>query len=379
MSRLLETYPQDQLTILTGSYFEGLSPAEGRLSCKHLVFPATNETGRWGFGRLKTFVDWLLLPVLALYGVWVVIKNRSRVIITIAHGHFFVAAALTTLLTRTPYILMVHDDWVAELLRNSKLLKYVAPQIFKLIAANAAHVYVVTPYMQEMLLEKYQVQSEVQMPAAQVSQIGFSGDTNGHSLKILYAGTGTGAMEDSLAFMVELVRSDMLREYKVADWELHLYTPVDLSHPSQARWSHQRIKPHGWVDQRTLQHGISDADILFLPFSFREEERYATERAFPAKTADYLASGKPILVLAPEYSSVAKYLRRHDCAAVVDKLDQEMLARAISDISKSEQRRRELSKNALQAFVRNHDIEAQRSALNELLGRLADRNGGRAV
>jgi glycosyltransferase involved in cell wall biosynthesis len=186
-------------------------------------------------------------------------------------------------------------------------------------------------------------------------------------------------MEDSLAFMVELVRSDVLREFKVADWELHLYTPIDLSHPSQARWSHQRIKPHGWVDQQTLQHEISDADILFLPFSFREEERYATERAFPAKTADYLASGKPILVLAPDYSSVAKYLRGYDCAAVVDKLDQEMLARAISEISKSAERRSQLSRNAMQAFVRNHDIEAQRSALNELLVRLAEQNGRRAA
>jgi glycosyltransferase involved in cell wall biosynthesis len=277
------------------------------------------------------------------------------------------------LLTGTPYILMVHDDWVAELLRNSKILRYVAPQIFKRIARKAAHVYVVTPYMQEMLLQKYGVKSEVQMPAAYPGQVRSSVASNGHPLRILYAGTGTAAMEDSLAFMVELVRSELLHEYKVADWELHLYTPVDLTHPSQALWRHQRIKPHGWVDQRTLQDGISNADILFLPFSFREEERHATERAFPAKTADYLASGKPILVLAPEYSSVVKYLRGYDCAAVVDRLDREMLARTISDISKSEERRRQLSQNAMQTFLRNHDIEAQRSALNEVLASLVNR------
>lgn len=371
MSRLLETYPQDKLTVLTGSYFDRLSPPEGRLTCKHLVFPTTNETGRWGLGRLKTLIDWLLLPVLVAYGVLVLKKNDKSVIVTIAHGHFFVAAALAGLITKTPFVLMVHDDWVSETLQNSMVLSYLAPTIFRAIAKRAAHVYVVTAYMQQMLSERYNVRSEVQMPATQ-RELALENHANGHALRILYAGTGTGAMEDSLAFLVELVRSDLLREYKVGDWELHLYAPVDLSHPSQALWNHERIKPHGWVDQKTLQNEIAAADILFLPFSFREEQRHATERAFPAKTADYLASGKPILVLAPEYSSVARYLRRHDCAAVVDQLDPKMLAGAISEISKSEDRRRQLGANAIQAFATNHDIVSQRSAFNSLVARLTE-------
>src|SRR6185436_4516024 len=45
ISRLLEEFPRDRILVLTGSYYESVSPQEGRLSCRHLVFPTSSQTG----------------------------------------------------------------------------------------------------------------------------------------------------------------------------------------------------------------------------------------------------------------------------------------------------------------------------------------------
>ncbi|MFN2494153.1 MAG: glycosyltransferase [Pyrinomonadaceae bacterium] len=375
ISRLLETYPMNDLVVLTGSHFHSISPVEGRLVCKQFSFPTTNETGRWGFGRFKSLIDWLAIPILALYGVWVGKRNRIKVMITIAHGHFFVAAALTSWVIGVPLVLIVHDDWVSGVLRDSLVLKHFCIPIFRLVARRAAHVYSVTPYMREMLATKYGIQSEVQMPAIE-PEIDADAATscvkkNDECLRIVYAGTLTGATDDSFNLLLELVKGEELFDYGVRAWELLLFVMATPEQVKAAGWEHERIKFHGWVSQVELKEALTTADILFLPFSFREDERYATSHAFPSKTADYLNSGKSILIFAPPYSSLVRYARQYGFAEIVDKQSKESLAQSIARIWKSPEYREQLATKALAALNANHDINKQRAEFKALLNHLA--------
>ncbi len=384
MSRLLSTYPQDKLTILISSYFDQVSPSEGRLPCHHLVFPTTNETGRWGIGRIKSLIDWLLIPILVAYAMWAIKARGSKAIVTIAHGHFFVAAALTSWIAAVPLIIIVHDDWVTQMRRTAILLKYFCGPLFRIVANRASQVYTVTPYMQEMLKEKYGVTSDVQMPAAEsylpehVSPALNEG-SDGQCLRIIYAGTGTLATEDSLNMLMRLVMGDMLSRYSINSWELHLYIMATQEQIKALGWEHPRVKFHGWVTQDELRRVLSTVDILFLPFSFHEEQRFATAQAFPTKTSDYLASGTPILILAPPYSSVVRYARQFGFAEIVDEASEEKLAQGIVNIWKSPDRRRLLHKNAQKAFMQNHYINKQRSDFQKVIARLVGEKSGRVV
>jgi glycosyltransferase involved in cell wall biosynthesis len=376
INRLLEKYPANSLTVLTGSHFDKISPVEERLPCKHLVFPTTNARGRWGLGRIKTLIDWLLIPVLVIYGLTVVHSSRSRVIVTIAHGHFFVAAALSALFAGKPFILIIHDDWVAELMRSALVLKYLCLPVFQLVATRAAHVYVVSPYMQEMMLAKYGVKSEVQMPAieppVETQPLPPAPETDRESLKIIYAGTLCSATDDSFNLLLRLVKGDKLLGCGIKAWELHLYVLATPEEVTAAGWDHDRIKFHGWATQDELRRALATADVLFLPYSFREEERHATARAFPSKTADYLKSGRPILILAPPYSSVVRYAKQFGFADVVDEPSEEQLAQSIARIWNSAAYREELSINSRTALNANHDINKQRAEFYTLLKHLAN-------
>lgn len=373
ISRLLERYPPDRVVVLTGSYFDSVSPQAGRLLCKQLVFPTTNETGRWGLGRIKSLIDWLAIPLLMLCGIWLARRNQIKTVVTIAHGHFFVAAALTSWITGVPFVLMVHDDWVSAELQTSLVLGHFSGSIFQLVARRAAHVYAVTPYMSEMLAEKYGVVSEVQMPAIEpgIDSDRIASEKNEECLRIVYAGTITGATDDSFKLLLELIKSEKLLEYGIKAWELLLFVMATSEQVKAAGWEHDRVKFQGWVSQDELKSALTTADILFLPFSFREEERYATSQAFPSKTADYLKSGKPILICAPSYSSLVRYARQFGFAEIVTEPDPEQLVRSIARIWSSAAYRNELSVNSRTALRANHDINKQRTDFKTLLNRLA--------
>jgi len=373
MSRLLEEFPSNRLVVLTGSYYEAVSPKEGRLSCKQVVFPTSSQTGRWGFGRIKSSFDWLAIPLLMLYGFAILKRNRLSVIVTIAHGHFFVAAGLLSRITGTPLVLIVHDDWVAGLQRDSFVLKHFSDTILRFVARQAAHVYAVTPYMGERLSARYGVASEVQMPAIEtaVDNAVPARRMNTHEcLRIIYAGTLTGATDDSFKLLLDLVKGDKLLGFGITSWELLLFVLATPEQAIAAGWQHERIKVKGWVSQEELRASLTTADILFLPFSFRDDERFATEQAFPSKTADYLKSGRPILILAPPYSSLVRYAREFGFAEIVAQPDADKLAQSIARIWNSDEYRQELTANSRATLNANHDINKQRQEFKALLNEL---------
>jgi glycosyltransferase involved in cell wall biosynthesis len=383
ISRLLESYPRNRIVVLSGSYFDRISPEEGRLCCKQFFFPTSNETGRWGLGRIKSLIDWLLIPVLGLYGIWVVKNHNTEVIVTIGHGHFFVAAALTSWVIGVPMVLIVHDDWVGEMLRGSFVLKHFCIRIFQFVTRRAAHVYAVSPSMRDMLAMKYGVASEVQMPGIEPEIDANASPTlarnNDECLRILYAGSLSAAVDDSLNILVELIKADKLSGYGIKSWELLLFVPVAPEQARAAGWNHEKIKVQGWVSQEELKAALTTADILFLPYSFRDEERFATSQAFPSKTTDYLMSGKSILILAPPYSSVARYANEFGFAEIVVEPSEEKLAQSIARIWSSAVYREELAVNSRAALHANHDINKQRAEFRVLLNHLAQETTGATI
>jgi hypothetical protein len=112
---------------------------------------------------------------------------------------------------------------------------------------------------------------------------------------------------------------------------------------------------------------LSNADILFLPFSFAPEEMHTVKTAFPSKTADYLASGTPILVFGPKYSTLVAYALREGFGEIVMEPEGELLAHAIQRIARDAGRREMLSRRGQVVFSKYHDIAQQRVDFVRLL------------
>jgi glycosyltransferase involved in cell wall biosynthesis len=311
-------------------------------------------------------LDWLRLPLLAFLCIRLIRRNSIEAIVTLFHGRFYLAAFAAAQLTRTPYIAFVHDDYVSDRRSIWKGALYLATRT---VARHAAHIYAVSPAMQEKLRFEFAVQSEVQLPATKAH---FKDSTNTNekdndSLLIVYAGSITNAVEDSVRMLVEIIMNGTLREYGIPSAKIQLFTSL---RPDQVRawgWDHPDVRLCPWISQTEIPKALSQADILFLPFSFRSDLRHAIEASFPSKTADYVASGRPILVFGPKYSSLVRYATEEGFAEVVDEFNPVVLAHGIHRIASSSVHQKRLATRALEVFSTNHDIERQRSQFQLLV------------
>lgn len=99
------------------------------------------------------------------------------------------------------------------------------------------------------------------------------------------------------------------------------------------------------------------ADILFLPLAWDNRSREVIEMATPGKTAEYLISGRPILVHAPSYSFLSTYAREKGFAEVVDEQHIEKLCDAIRKLLTDESYVAKLVLNAKSLSASEYDIE----------------------
>ena len=159
------------------------------------MLPSVRGQGRWGIGRAKGLVNWLLIPFIAAVAAAQLRRRPAAAILSIAHGTYFIAAALASALVSTRLILIVHDDWVANLQRNSYFFKYIAHRLFRKVLRNASHVFAVSPPMQRLLKSEYRIDAELQMPCAEPTAEPSRARDMQDSLRhcrILYAGSGVG-------------------------------------------------------------------------------------------------------------------------------------------------------------------------------------------
>ena len=96
-------------------------------------------------------------------------------------------------------------------------------------------------------------------------------------------------------------------------------------------------------------------DVLLLPHGFTGNfSRIEYETIFPTRTIPYLISGRPILAHVPPDCFLTRWLRRHDCAEIVDVPDVKQVARGLDRLRNDEGRREQLVRNAVKAAEQFH-------------------------
>jgi glycosyltransferase involved in cell wall biosynthesis len=136
---------------------------------------------------------------------------------------------------------------------------------------------------------------------------------------IVYTGTVYHAQADALRNVVKVLESLNGR------YQLHVYT----SQPQSALDAHGVVGPHvhrhDHLELSDVYRIQREADVLLLPLAFQSTIQEVIRSSAPGKMAEYLASGRPVLVHAPAGSFVCNFFTRRKCGMVVDRLDPELL------------------------------------------------------
>jgi glycosyltransferase involved in cell wall biosynthesis len=217
----------------------------------------------------------------------------------------------------------------------------------------------------EMLAAEYGARHRVEPviirnPHAGVYGNGTDWPLGANETRIVYTGSVYHVHDDAFARLLEVI------ENSEQSFALDLYSSVDTARNAIFQRS-GRVRHHGHISDAEAIRVQAEAEILFLPLAFNSPTPEVVRTALPGKFAEYLASGRPILVHAPADSFVAWYCRRHHCAAVVDEPDTRALADTLRRLVSDGKYRRAIIRAALYRAREDFDPAVARRDLLAVL------------
>jgi len=180
--------------------------------------------------------------------------------------------------------------------------------------------------------------------------------------KILFTGNVYWAQEGAVLNMIYAM--DLLRDLPV---EFDLYCPQSTGLIRNAVIGRPNVRLTS-APQSEMPRVQSEADLLFLPFAWGTDAPDIIATASPGKLTDYLASGRPMLVHAPDFSYVARYTQEHAVGIVVDRNDIDVLAGAVREFLQDPDCGNRYVENALNVFKTRHDARENAKMLWGYLG-----------
>lgn len=367
MFRAFETYPVDRLRIVE----TGLpSLAERRLpGVVYTSLPMARR--RWLDSRLHgAYSAWLSWRAAGRAGG--VLSSVSgfdvEAVATVGHGFGWITAAEIARRLHVPLHFIMHDDWP----RASAITEACRPWLertFGRIYRGAASRLCVSPFMAEEYARRYGAEGSLMYPSRSERCPVFPalaprpiGDGD---MVIGYGG-------NSSAQMVECLRA-LAAALPGARTRLAVYGGFSGDAQRLLLAESPAITFHGQVPYEQMIRELRDtADVLFVPMSFAGDQRANAEISFPSKLTDYTATGLPLLIYAPAYSSAVRWARaERDVAEIVDEPGAAPLGAALVRLRDDSGRRGMLAARAVAAGQRCFDAASARAALSSALARTA--------
>ena len=301
-------------------------------------------------------------------GIRIVRQARVKCVLAISDtGESLIGSYLISRLTGAPYAVYLFDIYLGNNLRpvHNALAKLFEPRIFKtaslVVVTNEGtegfyrkrygHPFKCATIHNSVFPKDYESKRTPYMPTEPYT--------------ILLTGHVYWAQERSVMNLI--VAMDGVRDLPV---RLQLYVPD----PPEAlrRAIGTRPNVHLAAAARSEMPPIQcNASILFLPLSWCTNSPDVIRTATPGKLAEYMASGRPILIHAPPYAYLNEYAKKHELAMVVDEENAEKLSNGIRKLLFDTDYSRQLIRNAETMLYKNHDatlnakkfVDAMESAL----------------
>jgi glycosyltransferase involved in cell wall biosynthesis len=169
---------------------------------------------------------------------------------------------------------------------------------------------------------------------------GCSDQTADRPVRLLYTGSVYSAQASAFRNLISAL------EVLGGRFQLDVYTAQSMAELIAAGLVGSNVQYHPQVSQSAALELQRSADILFLPLAFDAPIPEVIRSSAPAKLAEYLAAGRPILVHAPADSFVSEFFQRTGAGVVVDCPNPALLTEALRNITSDAALRDRLVANA---------------------------------
>ncbi len=138
------------------------------------------------------------------------------------------------------------------------------------------------------------------------------------------------------------------------------------------------VLQYGWLPQEELLKELANSELCYCPYPFSREMEKVAKLSFPSKLTSYLSSQTPVLVHAPNYSSIANFIIDERDGYVCTSTEEDILIKKIQTIiSGYEEHREKIIKNAIDKFNSNLSLEVMKKNFFTALGLFKNENSSR--
>lgn len=182
---------------------------------------------------------------------------------------------------------------------------------------------------------------------------------------VLYAGRIGLGVESSLILVAKAIQQ--------INNELGLTIRFILQTQQKFPWfqEYSFLEHAAFVKYEDLPTRFAEADLLILPYDFSKKALKFIKFSMPTKAPEFMISGTPILIFAPEETAIVKYAQKLNWAQIVTEKNITVLASEIKSLFENKNKREELGNNAKkiaeEKFNSIHITEKFRDAINSLI------------
>ena len=182
----------------------------------------------------------------------------------------------------------------------------------------------------------------------------------GESPTILYAGRIGLGIESSLELFVraiEQVNEETDRSVKFV---------LQTQEKPQCTDNYKSVMHNSFVSYSDLPKVFSEADFLLLPYDFTPESVKYIKYSMPTKAPEYMVSGTPIIILAPEETAIVKYAEREEWAKVITENRISAIAESVKQLITDKELRQRIAQNAIEIAKKNHNRNDVKKMFREI-------------
>jgi glycosyltransferase involved in cell wall biosynthesis len=275
-------------------------------------------------------------------------------------SELFVSAYFAHLLSGAPLIIYEMDEWRASLSGKAGRMARLYEKLFhgRMIRA-ASCVWAISSQMAEELHTRFGIQARVLSSSVELERYSNGGSRRYNDegvFRILYTGAIYGAQADAIRNVLSALQS-----IQYPSISLVVYSQQSSNELARVGLTGKGLVVNKPVPVEQIPDILLSADALLLPFSFEHEQRNVVSTSLPTKLGDYLASGVPVLVHAPPYTTVARLARSEGWGLVVDDQCVESLTRALNQLASNQSLRQQLRARALEVAQERHNSRKSRA------------------
>ncbi|MCB0704424.1 MAG: hypothetical protein KDC34_03905 [Saprospiraceae bacterium] len=346
---LANNFSRDELVVV-GEQIMGLGRIKRDSNLPRYYYIPSNFSWR---GRAKRFFApfrWAIFPITLLWMWWILKREKCDYVLgTYPDNYYLYASYLIAKWNGIPFSSYFHNTYLEN--RKGGIHRWFAKKVQTAIFEYSDYIFVMSEGMQGFY-EKAYPEIDKFVPLIHTFEFWPKAENPVDVTAVkdkydfLLIGNFNNSNIEATARLVDALKQEPRINIK-------MFTHVPKALLRMRGIDADAIDYRGFVKQEDFYKELMDNDVCVLTHGFTggySQEEYET--IFPTRTINFLISGLPIFAHSPSFSFLSQYLKKYDCAEVVDVADPAVVLERARYLLDHPERRLELAENARKAAER---------------------------